>query len=160
MDLAGLLHDPLRMIEPFLKDRPKAFEFLTVTAAKLEGRLKKYPKNKPSYGICHGDIQAKNMHIDNDGRITIFDFDLCGYNWRAFDLAAFTWNNIKRKPALLKGYRSIRDFSRREILSIKYFEMALMFWAMGFHIQRSRECGGVLNNAYFDFWIDRLKMHE
>ncbi len=161
MNLKSLLHDPLDKIKPFLKDRPKIFKSFTEAAIKVEKRLKKYPKNIPSYGICHGDLQAKNIHIDENGKMTIFDFDLCSYNWRGFDLAGLTFNNIKYKSSLVKGYRSVRNFSRRELLSIKYFEMALVFWAIGFHINISPEHGIYhLNDEYFDYWIDRLKVYR
>jgi Ser/Thr protein kinase RdoA (MazF antagonist) len=44
------------------------------------------------WGLCHGDIFTGNIHRNSDGSLTIFDFDFCGYGWRAYDVAPFLGN--------------------------------------------------------------------
>ncbi|WP_429842749.1 hypothetical protein [Brevibacillus sp. FIR094] len=45
--------------------------------------------------MCHGDLQGNfNTNFCDDNTYTHFDFDLCGYGWRAYDLAAFKLSRI------------------------------------------------------------------
>ena len=39
------------------------------------------------YGLIHQDAHAGNLHVDEDGRITLFDFDDCAYSWFMNDIA-------------------------------------------------------------------------
>jgi Ser/Thr protein kinase RdoA (MazF antagonist) len=38
------------------------------------------------YGLVHSDVNPTNFHVDN-GKITLFDFDDCAYNWFINDIA-------------------------------------------------------------------------
>lgn len=71
-------------------------------------------------GIVHGDIYWANLHFNEHGDITMFDFDLCGYGWRAYDLAYYYTRvpEAVRGPAL-DGYESLRPLadSERDMLS-------------------------------------------
>ena len=58
-------------------------------AADLGELLAKYRYITPTmddYGLVHNDVNPTNFHI-NDGRITLFDFDDCAYNWFINDIA-------------------------------------------------------------------------
>jgi len=43
--------------------------------------------DRDSYGLIHQDAHAGNFHVDEAGRITLFDFDDCAYSWFANDIA-------------------------------------------------------------------------
>jgi Ser/Thr protein kinase RdoA (MazF antagonist) len=45
------------------------------------------PRDKESYGMIHQDAHAGNFFVDENGRITLFDFDDCVYGHFAYDLA-------------------------------------------------------------------------
>lgn len=45
------------------------------------------PISRESYGIIHWDIHADNFFVDN-GKIKLFDFDACQFNWYAADMAS------------------------------------------------------------------------
>ncbi|MCW5875711.1 MAG: phosphotransferase [Anaerolineales bacterium] len=45
------------------------------------------PKDIESYGLTHQDAHGGNLFVDEAGRITLFDFDDCGYNWYINDIA-------------------------------------------------------------------------
>jgi Ser/Thr protein kinase RdoA (MazF antagonist) len=45
-----------------------------------------------NWGLCHGDFHSGNIHRSDDGNLTIFDFDFCGYGWRAYDVSPFLGN--------------------------------------------------------------------
>ena len=44
------------------------------------------PISNNDYGLIHGDINPTNFHV-LDGKITLFDFDDCAYNWFINDIA-------------------------------------------------------------------------
>ncbi len=49
--------------------------------------MRKFPKNKNSFGLVHGDFLFSNYFFDESDRITIFDFDECEYSWYIYDIA-------------------------------------------------------------------------
>jgi Ser/Thr protein kinase RdoA (MazF antagonist) len=53
----------------------------------LLSRLESLPLNEAAYGLIHQDAHAGNLHVDDAGNITLFDFDDCVYSWYANDIA-------------------------------------------------------------------------
>lgn len=49
--------------------------------------LQALPRTPDAYGMIHQDAHAGNLFVDDDGRITLFDFDDCVYGHFAYDLA-------------------------------------------------------------------------
>lgn len=47
----------------------------------------KLPKDGDGYGLIHYDAHGGNFFVDDAGRITLFDFDDCCYNWFVCDIA-------------------------------------------------------------------------
>jgi len=45
------------------------------------------PVDDDCYGLIHGDINVGNFMVDDDGRLTLFDFDECQYSWYVEDIA-------------------------------------------------------------------------
>lgn len=45
------------------------------------------PKDRTSYGLIHQDAHQNNFFMDEDGRLTLFDFDDCVYSWFINDIA-------------------------------------------------------------------------
>jgi len=45
------------------------------------------PKDHATYGLIHQDAHQNNFFMDEDGTITIFDFDDCAYSWFINDIA-------------------------------------------------------------------------
>ena len=48
------------------------------------GRL---PGDSESYGLIHQDAHGGNFLVDDDGNITLFDFDDCVYSWYIYDIS-------------------------------------------------------------------------
>ncbi len=40
-----------------------------------------------TYGLVHADLNYSNLFVDDQGDLTVFDFDDCRYHWFAYDLA-------------------------------------------------------------------------
>lgn len=49
--------------------------------------LQALPRTPDAYGLIHQDAHTGNMFVDENGRITLFDFDDCVYGHFAYDLA-------------------------------------------------------------------------
>lgn len=45
------------------------------------------PKDKEGYGLIHTDVHSGNFFVDDNGNITIFDFDDCSYMYFISDIA-------------------------------------------------------------------------
>ncbi|MGE5672930.1 MAG: phosphotransferase enzyme family protein [Mycobacterium leprae] len=54
-------------------------------ADQLMAQLAQLPTPPDAYGLLHTDLHHGNFFVDQ-GRITAFDFDDCGYNWFANDI--------------------------------------------------------------------------
>jgi Ser/Thr protein kinase RdoA (MazF antagonist) len=83
----------------------------------LKEYLDKLPRSSATFGLIHFDAHLGNLFIDEEGNLTIFDFDDCNYSWYMNDIAillfyitfgrddqtSFTRNFMQH---FLAGYRS------------------------------------------------------
>ena len=53
----------------------------------LMAHLETLPQDENSYGMIHQDAHGGNFFVDDDGQITLFDFDDCLYGHFVYDLA-------------------------------------------------------------------------
>lgn len=97
-------------------DRLSAREvrFVRRHIAEIRRRVAAFDPGPNGWGIVHGDVQELNYHFDED-RITFFDFDLCGYGWRAYEVAVY-YTRIRREQrgAFIRGYESVRPLTAAE----------------------------------------------
>jgi Ser/Thr protein kinase RdoA (MazF antagonist) len=81
-------------------------------------RFNQFPLTKETYGLIHSDVNPTNFHV-LDGKITLFDFDDCAYNWFVNDIAVVMplYSSMYSKPDweeqingfvywFMQGYRS------------------------------------------------------
>jgi Ser/Thr protein kinase RdoA (MazF antagonist) len=99
----------------------------------LMGHLGTLPRHDPAvYGLIHQDAHGGNLLVDEQGRITLFDFDDCAYSWYANDIAivlfyAVMWQ--EDKPAatqwfmhhFLRGYRKEYALDSAWLAEIPHF---------------------------------------
>ena len=150
LDLGYLVDASLRYVTPCLEHRRKDLDFLMKIGGELKSRLDGFlPLTRPEYGCCHGDHYGGNVHVEEQGRMTVFDFDCYGYGWRAYDLAVFLAKNAqvdgttrsgraksnRRWNSYLEGYSSIRQPSERELQAVKLFVLARLIWRSGTEAQ-------------------------
>lgn len=173
IDAEHLLHRPLQSLEPFLCHRHSDFQYVRDVAFRLESALDGLlPKVAPEYGICHGDHHGQNLHVDKKGQLTLFDFDCCGYGWRAYDLSVFLWSRVsfsdwsqkaktvrtRRWNAFLDGYTNVRRLKQPELEAAKLFVPMRHIWMMGLHTGGTRTWGyNWINDRYFDVHISFIK---
>lgn len=53
----------------------------------LKSHLDSLQKSRGTYGLIHQDAHAGNFFVDDEGTITLFDFDDCSYSWFMNDIA-------------------------------------------------------------------------
>lgn len=97
-----------------------------------------FPKDENSYGLIHGDIGVGNFLVNNEGVITLFDFDEAQYSWFVEDIAIplyyFVYvyggddGKTKREAQarlfmehFLKGYKEENDFDDNWLKQIPLF---------------------------------------
>ena len=118
LDLNHLLDQPLASVRPHLAHRSKDWEFIRELAGRLRQRIHAIEPSSLDMGFCHGDFHGGNVHREGD-QLTHFDFDCCGYGWRAYDVAVYRWAGrytereaeANRWNAYLKAYREVRKLS-------------------------------------------------
>ncbi|BAZ10778.1 aminoglycoside phosphotransferase [Calothrix sp. NIES-4071] len=160
-----LLHQPLLAIKSLYKYRQYDIDYLEQSIEIIQGQIAAFrlPSSAPEYGICVGDVHSGNAHFTEQNEPTLFDFDQCGYGWRAFDIAKFLHaaNRMKIevtvRNSFIDGYQTIRNLSKDELASIPVFVKAAHIWVMGIS---ASVVGDVLPYSWFDDdWLDtRLAM--
>jgi len=113
------------------------------------------------YGLIHADFHRGNFIVRLGGVIAPIDFDDCGWGHYLQDLAApimqYTARpeNAPRAEAFLRGYRTIRPFSREEEALLPYFALLRRTWMLQWVIDRwdSPTLRGLLSSS-----IDRTTL--
>lgn len=63
-------------------------EFLAKQKYKeLCAHVNQLPKARDEYGLIHQDAHGNNFFVDQNGQITLFDFDECAYSWFINEIA-------------------------------------------------------------------------
>ena len=178
-DIADELTQPVQrwsmcfdnIVRPFLEDVPivighreKDIAYLHRLAARLQDVILNQPQGALNYGLCHGDLHAHNVMLQPDGELAIYDFDWCGYSWRAYDLATIRWSLPRNEKAeapwraFLRGYTKIRKLSRQEQRLMPWFVVLRQFEFLNFQLAMRKHIGTAwLNDNYYDFQINFLK---
>ena len=60
--------------------------------------LETLPHDPDGYGLIHQDAHSGNFFVDNDGQITLFDFDDCVYGWYVYDIAMVVFYMVVNHP--------------------------------------------------------------
>ena len=82
--------DYVTNIEEYLSDDSLALQ----RSKEIVNKLHSLPKDRDSYGLIHYDIHQANFLINNEGEITLFDFDDSEYSWFVADFAVILFNLI------------------------------------------------------------------
>ena len=111
------------------------------TLAALDRRLRAdlaaYGAAPDRFGLIHADMRLANLLVDG-GRVTLIDFDDCGFCWFVYDFAAAVsfFEDAPQVAALkrswIEGYSAIRPLSAADIAAIDTMvllrRMALLAW--------------------------------
>lgn len=132
-----LVSDPIALLASRFRYKADDLAYLGNLADRLKEWLKTNSPNLET-GFCHGDLHGGNVHLDRD-KFTFFDFDFCGFGWRAYDMAVFRWSSrLHNKesewwPEYLRGYTSVRQLNQADIDASANFVAIRHLWLLGFH---------------------------
>lgn len=166
LDLQHLLDDRVPRILPLLEHRPDDQAFVDRLWRFLRDHIQAIAPGL-TWGQCHGDLNGGNSHIDDQGRLTFFDFDCEGPGWLAYDVAVFNWS-VRGMPdqeyarrlweAYLGAYLQENPLSHHDLAAIPFFVAARQLWLVGLHCQYADIWTyGNLSDAYFDRRIRLLR---
>lgn len=90
------------------------------------------PKDRESYGLTHQDAHGNNLFVHEAGRIALFDFDECAYNWFVNEIAVILfhivqdtedWHTFTEEfmSHVLRGYIRTCPFDSGWLKEIPYF---------------------------------------
>ncbi len=160
LDVPYLLDNSITKIEPFLDS--EQMHYVTTLQKKIYTKMPAISHENGAFGICTGDINFRNFHINNHNKITLFDFDQCGYGYRAFELGKFlsamypmTDKEVCMK-AFLNGYQSVRQLSESELQAIPYFEVMSIIWVLTIYVDNADRIGHILLDK--SFWKRRIEI--
>ena len=164
LSLEYLLDNSLTKIAPFLQERPEDLQYLLNNITQIKAELKTLPQQLPLWTTCWGDPHSGNIHFTEDNRITLFDFDQCGYGWRAFDLAKFLQVSLRAgmcrniRDACFAGYQTVQSLTSQEEDCLQALTQAAHIWAWAININASIiHCWSRLDHRYFTNRLARLK---
>ena len=138
LDEEFLINEPMRRLERFPQIAKEDMGFLEKLSEALRGSIQGLSRQIDEYGIIHGDFWWNNVHFA-DGKTTLFDFDFCGYGWRAYDIGslrgtakAFGYSlSDEVVDSFVRGYQSVRKLTEPELAAISAFEKIRVIWAFG-----------------------------
>ena len=159
-----IIDDSLRIITPFLQQRPQDLKTLLTTAQTTKQQLQPLPKTPPFWTVCWGDPHSGNVHFTENNQLTLFDFDQCGYGWRAFDLGKFHQVSLqagcspKIRDSFLQGYQSITALTPIEMDCLQPLTVAAYIWGWAIQVSRAM-CFEYsrLDDRYFTRRLEQLK---
>ncbi|GLV56077.1 hypothetical protein KDH_29210 [Dictyobacter sp. S3.2.2.5] len=157
MNLEALLDEPLVWMAPLLEQFPVFSRFLADLVSRLKANVNErdLPLTPPSYGICHGDLHRNNVLFDEQGNLTIIDWEYVSYGWRAYELAALrrsleaavhtdgaSAHHVNRVyEAYLRGYSEVRPLSQAERTALPSFMVIRHIWIQGKKIDQALRRG-------------------
>lgn len=164
LTLEYLLDDSFDAIAPYLQHRLDDLDDLWEIITKIKYQLQDFPQEYPFWVICWGDPHSGNAHFTKEGKVTLFDFDQCGYGWRAFEIAKFLQVSLRTgmsKPireAFLEAYQLVQPLSDYELESLQAFTQTAHIWMWMISISSLRLHNySKLDDSYFSQRLEQLK---
>ncbi|WP_441958078.1 phosphotransferase enzyme family protein [Paenibacillus sp. TAF43_2] len=153
LDLEHLIDNPLRIIKQHMENRQEDYQFLNELVMRLKDQLNIHLEAGLDFGICHGDLHGNtNVAFTENGTLTHYDFDICGYGWRAYDIAEFRLareihsrhdkEEVERLwDAFICGYREIRSIGENDIQAVPIFVALRQLWLFSLCFSESKLIG-------------------
>ncbi|MCV4230600.1 phosphotransferase [Virgibacillus sp. LDC1] len=170
LDMEFLIDKPLSIIRPYMEHRLADYNYLSQMVKELKKRTSELKVRGLDWCVCHGDLHGNtNAAFTEDGKLTHYDFDFCGYGWRAYDVAEFRLarelhsghdpEEVERLwDAFLRGYCSVRSFSENDLAAVPVFVAIRQLWLLGLCFQDSEFVGiADFNEGFIDSKMQDFK---
>ncbi|HMS66539.1 MAG: phosphotransferase [Saprospiraceae bacterium] len=166
--LEVLMVESLAQISHFLSPDSIEMKYLESLQGFIIDQLRVADINNMQSGIVHLDIWFDNLNIDEDGKITIFDFDFCGNGWLSLDVAYYImqlhniekYETAKYQPKIdqfLEGYESLNFLSLEEKRLLPVLGLSLYFFYLGTQCQRFENWSNAfLNENYLKRFVNMI----
>jgi Ser/Thr protein kinase RdoA (MazF antagonist) len=148
----------------FVYDRPDDLRDYAIIAERLKQRLIDIAALDIPMGVCHCDFHPSNVHVSEDGQITLLDFDGLGTDYFMQDVKNYVWGNLfygfsdDYGTAFERGYQTVRPFTRDEIEHGELFLLAKAFRLVSGMAESSSAVGrGTLRFRGLDWLGDYIK---
>ncbi len=98
---------------------PSMLPTLSHTVAQIESRLNRYGQSPQQFNLIHGDLRLANL-IQCGSKLTVIDFDDCGFGWLMYDgatLISFHEHQPQAKGMIqnwIAGYRKVKTLSAED----------------------------------------------
>ena len=167
LTLEYLIDDSLDAIAPFLRQNPSDRDYLERKVREIKAQLADLPQKAPYWTVCWGDPHSGNAHFTPDNKVTIFDFDQCGYGWRAFDIAKFLQVGLsagmcrKVRDAFFAGYQTVNILTETEINCLQALTQTAHIWNWAISLESTAiHCWSRLDRSYFQKRLGQLKCFD
>ena len=164
IDLDKLMAQWIAAFAEEVPDREEDAAYLQESAAILLPRIRALPKTTPYYGLVHGDAIRANAQVSDDGQVTVLDFDLCGFCWRAYDVASYLAvirdlpEEQESEQAFLRGYQQIRPLDGVEKRALPVFEAVRAILSIGIPAMNIPHWGSAYLHAFLNQELNRLQL--
>jgi len=166
LDLEYLVDAPLAALRPFLLHRPDDLRHVEDLAGRLCARAAAAIGSGLDWGVCHGDLGNRNIHVGADGTLTVIDFDLAGPGWRAYDFVAAQWlasyeGRARIWDAFVRGYRERRPLGAADLAAVPVFHGMSRLWTVGLDARNAARWGTLpMSDYYLDTYMRSLREWE
>lgn len=162
-DWEMLVNQSVAAFDSVITARPEDKACLRQAAAALRPKMVALAREKPQYGMIHGDVIRANAQVSDDGQVTVLDFDGCGLGWRAYDIASYLFV-IKGLPeqdesarAFLEGYQEIRPLTKVEQDTLPLFEAVRAIFDIGVKAANVYHWGSAYLHTYLGHLFEQLE---
>ena len=155
MDDMGTIRMRLPALQDMIANRTGETAFYESVVTALTEALAKIDAARVARGFIHGDVHLENAVVSDDGTIALIDFDNCGEDFLAKELASFTWRNTyiglaePNNEAFRAGYAGERALSPEEAQLAPLFELMRNLFILTGHATNVNKAGrtvGILHD--------------
>jgi len=107
--------------------------------------------------IIHADFHGWNL-MWNEGKLSIFDFDDCGFGLEAQDLAVALYylDTLEQDQALLNGYKSVKPLPEYSALAMKALLLQRRLMLLNYLFETKNQEHKAMLPAYLQKSIERV----
>jgi Ser/Thr protein kinase RdoA (MazF antagonist) len=137
-DETVLIDEPVALAAALLSN-PNERAWLHQLASALKDRITAFAAAGLDWGPIHGDASLDNLHVTDDGKVILYDFDSGGPGWRAADLQGWAANNAGYHAcwdAFHRGYNRVRPLGEVDRMAAPYLTLAWDMWGLKIDLER------------------------